>query len=152
MILVDSGFSLVMDHISVWRLIWKYCYWAIFCFKISSIWWVTYVLEMVPYRCCIEDVFGKILIFMNNDQVCQLLGLSKPYWDVLTKLISQDGCKIELPQSQVSKTQILQFLHFFNIQRGRNTTCLLSFACPLWSTRSLMILTNEAPHHLHWTL
>lgn len=74
---------------------------------------MTNVLEMIPYRCCIEDVFGKVLIFMKDDQVCQLLGLSKPYWDVLTKLISQDGYEIELPQSQVSKTQILQVLHFF---------------------------------------
>jgi hypothetical protein len=106
---------------------------------------------MVSYRCCIEDVFGKIIIFMKDDQVCQLLGLTKPYWDVLTKLVSQDGYKIELPQSQVSKTQILQFLFFFfNIPRKNNTTCLLIFVCPLWSTRDLMILTNETPHNLHW--
>ncbi|PNF27497.1 hypothetical protein B7P43_G04292 [Cryptotermes secundus] len=54
----------------------------------------------VTAACCIEDSFGKILIFMKDDQVCQLLGLSKPYWDVLTKVISHDGSKIELPQSQ----------------------------------------------------
>jgi hypothetical protein len=40
---------------------------------------------------------------MKDDQVYQLLGLSKPYQDVLAKLISQDGYEIELPQSQVSK-------------------------------------------------
>jgi hypothetical protein len=73
---------------------------------------VSNVLEMVPYRCCIEDVFAKILIFMKDDQVCQLLGLSEPYWNVLTKLISQDGYEIELPQSQVGEIRILQFLHF----------------------------------------
>lgn len=68
---------------------------------------------------------------MKDDQVCQLLGLSKPYWDVLTKLISHDGSKIELPQSQVSKAQILQVLHFSNIPRKSNVTCLLGFVRPL---------------------
>jgi hypothetical protein len=50
-----------------------------------------------------EDAFGKILIFMQNEQVCQFLGLSKQYWDVLARLISQDGRQIDLPQNQVRK-------------------------------------------------
>jgi hypothetical protein len=54
-----------------------------------------------------EDVFGKILIFMKDEQVHQFLGLSKQYWDVLTKLISQDGCQIELPQSQVREGLVI---------------------------------------------
>ncbi|XP_021926084.1 uncharacterized protein LOC110832922 isoform X2 [Zootermopsis nevadensis] len=49
---------------------------------------------------CMEDIFGKILIFMKDEQVHQYLGLSKQYWDVLTKLVSRDGSKIELPQNQ----------------------------------------------------
>lgn len=67
---------------------------------------------------------------MKGDQVCQLLGLSKAYWQVLTKLISLDGSEIELSQSQVSKIQILQFLHFFDFPRESDTTCLLSSVHP----------------------
>jgi hypothetical protein len=44
---------------------------------------------------------------MKDEQVYQFLGLSKKYRVVLTKLISEDGHKIELPQRQVSTVQVL---------------------------------------------
>jgi hypothetical protein len=65
------------------------------------------IFWMFPCRCCIEDVFGRILVFMKDEQVYQLLGFSKPYWDALTKLIRMDVCEIILPQSQVRKTHVL---------------------------------------------
>jgi hypothetical protein len=43
---------------------------------------------------------------MKDEQVYEFLGLSQKYRDVLTKLISQDGRKIELPQKQVSTVHI----------------------------------------------
>jgi hypothetical protein len=54
-----------------------------------------------------EDIFGKILIFIKDEQVHQFLGLSKQYWDILTKLISRDGHQIELPQNQVRKDFVI---------------------------------------------
>jgi len=62
---------------------------------------------MFPCRCCIEDAFGRTVIYMKDEQVYEFLGLSKMYRDVLTKLIGQDGCKIELPQRQVCIVQVL---------------------------------------------
>ncbi|XP_069685375.1 uncharacterized protein [Periplaneta americana] len=50
--------------------------------------------------CCVEDILGKVLIFMKDVQVQELLGLSKPYWGLITKLVSQDGREINLPQRQ----------------------------------------------------
>lgn len=46
-------------------------------------------------------------MYMKDEQVYEFLGLSKMYRDLLTKLISQDGCKIELPQRQVCTFQVL---------------------------------------------
>ena len=56
---------------------------------------------------------------MKDEQVYQFLGHSKTYRDVLTKLISQDGRKIELPQRQVSTVQVLCFLRIFIIVKRK---------------------------------